>query len=883
MTTPAAARLTAALADRYRIERELGAGGMATVYLAEDVRHHRRVAIKVLHPELSAVLGPDRFLKEIELTANLQHPHILPLFDSGAVDGLLFYVMPFVEGETLRSRLTREHQLPIAEAVRIATDVAGALEYAHKRGVIHRDIKPENILLHEGRPQVADFGIALAVQQAGGSRMTQTGMSLGTPQYMAPEQAMGDKGVDARADVYALGAVTYEMLAGEPPFTGPTAQAIVAKVMTETPRPLRPQRPTVPAEVEGAVLTALQKLPADRFDSAAKFAEALGNPAFRTTTTRPRVQRTTALTLNKRWLAVAAITGLVLASAGYFAGRATAPGPEVQDVGLPDTAQLAFADDGPFSMEWPGLVVSPDGDFVVYVARVSSGTELWYRSLRGPEARPLPGTRGALIPALSPDGRWIGFQSGRLLKKVGVDGKASAIDVAEVIEPYGMQWTEGDEMLLATDYGTRTERIRMSDGTKTSQGGPCAWPIHVPGTNDLICHPEGVITHVRVVTRTDDGTLPESPTAGVVLGDSLRPMSAGASTLVGNQLLFVDAVGNLLAARYEPARRAIGPSRIVRRGLRRSQFAQAGHFGVTRNGDLVYVPGSNGAIGQFAAMQPGGAMRLLPIPAKEHSNFGVSRDGKWLAATSRGVTGDELWIYDVETGQGDRAAVGYYLGYVTWAPDGTLAFERRESATSEPVTMLLPPGGGVAARIDGPAVEPSMFVTRNLLAGGSGADIMVVTLDGNRVARADTLKLPSNQYYPVVSPDRRWVAYAGAEKGISQVFVTPFPSMERQYKVSVDAASEPLWLPDGRLVYRTGQCWYGLRPRAGAMPPFAAPTRLFCDAGLLNTSGPSNTVMPDGSILYLRAVGPTTAGYVRIVRGWQRSLGRAPADDGGTP
>src|SRR4026209_197069 len=256
----AAERLAASLSDRYRIERELGRGGMATVFLAEDTRHHRRVAIKVLHPELSAVLGPDRFLKEIELTANLQHPHILPLFDSGAVEGLLYYVMPFVEGETLRSRLTREHQLPIAEADRIATDVAGALEYAHKRGVVHRDIKPENILLHEGRPQVADFGIALAVQRAGGSRMTQTVMSLGTPQYMAPEQAMGDKGVDARADLYALGAVTYEMLTGEPPFTGPTAQAIVAKVMTESPRSLSSQRPSVPAEVEGAVLTALQKL-----------------------------------------------------------------------------------------------------------------------------------------------------------------------------------------------------------------------------------------------------------------------------------------------------------------------------------------------------------------------------------------------------------------------------------------------------------------------------------------------------------------------------------------------------------------------------------------------------------------------------------------------
>ena len=271
--------LAAALTDRYRLERELGAGGMATVYLAEDVRHHRKVAIKVLHPELSAVLGPDRFLKEIELTASLQHPHILPLFDSGSEDGKLWYAMPFIDGETLRARLAREHQLPIADAVRIATEAADALDYAHRRGVVHRDIKPENILLHDGHALVADFGIALAVEQAGGARMTQTGLSLGTPAYMAPEQAMGERSVDARADIYALGVVTYEMLAGEPPFTGPNAQAILAQVITSEPRSLSLQRKSVPASIDAAVHTALEKLPADRFASAKEFADALGRPS----------------------------------------------------------------------------------------------------------------------------------------------------------------------------------------------------------------------------------------------------------------------------------------------------------------------------------------------------------------------------------------------------------------------------------------------------------------------------------------------------------------------------------------------------------------------------------------------------------------------------
>jgi len=219
MTSPLD-RLTAAIADRYRVIRELGAGGMATVYLAHDLKHDRDVAIKVLHPDLGVALGGERFLSEIRTTARLQHPHILPLLDSGEADGLLYYVMPLVTGETLRARLERERQLPIADAVRIAREVASALDYAHRQGVVHRDIKPENILLHDGSALVADFGIALAVQSAAGARMTQTGLSLGTPQYMSPEQAMGERTIDARSDIYALGTVAYEMLTGAPPFTG---------------------------------------------------------------------------------------------------------------------------------------------------------------------------------------------------------------------------------------------------------------------------------------------------------------------------------------------------------------------------------------------------------------------------------------------------------------------------------------------------------------------------------------------------------------------------------------------------------------------------------------------------------------------------------------
>src|SRR5687767_879074 len=270
-------RLSAALADRYRIERELGTGGMATVYLAHDLRHDRDVAIKVLHPDLAAALGGERFLTEIKTTAKLQHPHILPLLDSGAADTLLYYVMPFVRGETLRRRLERERQLSIDDAVRITREVADALQYAHSVGIIHRDIKPENILLQGGHALVADFGIALAVQQAGGQRMTQTGLSLGTPQYMSPEQAMGERAIDARTDVYSLGALTYEMLTGEPPFTGPTVQAIVAKVLSSEPVSVTSLRKSVPVNVAEAVHAALEKLPADRCESAKAFADALAD------------------------------------------------------------------------------------------------------------------------------------------------------------------------------------------------------------------------------------------------------------------------------------------------------------------------------------------------------------------------------------------------------------------------------------------------------------------------------------------------------------------------------------------------------------------------------------------------------------------------------
>src|SRR5574338_804995 len=270
------AKVTRVLAARYRIERVIGEGGMATVYLAEDLKHKRPVAVKVMRPELAATLGTDRFLREVEIAAQLNHPNILPMYDSGEAQGILYYVMPFVDGESLAARLNREGELPVPVALRIGREVAEALAYAHRHGIIHRDIKPANILLHEGHALVADFGIARALD-AEGEAITKTGLAIGTPQYMSPEQSTGDKTVDARTDIYALGAVIYEMLTGEPPFTGRSPQAVVARSLTERPRPLAATREGLPPGLEDAVSKALSRSAADRFPTATALAESLAS------------------------------------------------------------------------------------------------------------------------------------------------------------------------------------------------------------------------------------------------------------------------------------------------------------------------------------------------------------------------------------------------------------------------------------------------------------------------------------------------------------------------------------------------------------------------------------------------------------------------------
>jgi serine/threonine-protein kinase len=329
-------RLQAALAGRYRIERELGRGGMATVYLARDLRHDRLVALKVLRGELAHALGPDRFLREIRLCARLQHPHILSVHDSGDADGQLWFTMPYVEGETLRGRLQREVQLPVADALRITREVADALQYAHRQGVIHRDIKPENILLTGDHALVADFGLALAASPDLEQRLTESGITLGTPHYMSPEQGTAQREVDQRTDIYSLGCVLYEMLTGEPPYTGATAQAILAKRMTDPVRPMGTVR-DVPSAVERAVTRALARTPADRFSTAAEFAAAL-EPHHEEERERERGSRAVPLALG------AALVVLLLAAGAWFLrGRTGSPGA----TGTASAAVLPFVDLSP--------------------------------------------------------------------------------------------------------------------------------------------------------------------------------------------------------------------------------------------------------------------------------------------------------------------------------------------------------------------------------------------------------------------------------------------------------------------------------------------------------------------------------------------------------
>lgn len=790
-------RLRVALAERYAVERELGAGGMATVYAARDLKHDRDVAIKVLHADLGAALGPDRFLSEIKTTARLQHPHILPLLDSGNADGQLYYVMPLLRGETLRARLERERQLPVEDAVRIAREVAGALSHAHAIGVVHRDIKPENILLQGGHALVADFGIALAVQQAGGQRVTQTGLSLGTPQYMSPEQAMGERTIDGRSDIYALGAMTYEMLIGEPPFTGPTVQAIVARLIADEPRELAPQRKAVPPHVEDAVLCALEKLPADRFATAGEFALALegGSITSAATARRAAASRPLGVRLRPRPMVLAtwALALPVAVAAGWGTSRLGGRGGASNDA-LTITSILAPS--GGNFREQRSLALSPDGRQLAFVFSATDGSRmLWLRHLGRLEAEPIAGTSGADAPFWSPDGSSLAYFADGYLTVREENGDTRRL--CPVSNTTGGSWGARDVIL----FGHR-------DGLSTvpASGGTCR--LVVPRDSAVavkgVFLPDG---ERFLYSRGRDLDMAAANLNGTLLG-----------TLPIKSTEFAFVAPDYVVTQNAADRRALDAQRIDLSALELRGAALRVASNIRNSGGVLTF-----------SISPSGALAFLPAtidrPYLEYDANGLLRDtvrveGTWtvdvrsrggapLVALGGNVSG--LWLYDLDTDRATRLSVrdtsvtsGFVLGATSpvFNARGTrllysvvrgshCSLIERDLATDVERVVLRESVTGAtscAAPLDWSPDGRHLLVRRDTY-------LDFVSIDGTppppRIAR------PGNIWEGTIAPDGRTVAYSSDETGRAEVYVQVLPSGPST-RVSREGGRWPAWTHAGR-------------------------------------------------------------------------------------
>jgi serine/threonine-protein kinase len=857
-------RLKAALADRYRIERELGAGGMATVYLAEDLKHDRKVAIKVLKPELAAVLGAERFVVEIKTTAALSHPHILPLFDSGEAGGFLYYVMPYIQGETIREKLNRETQFGVDESVRIAVQVADALDYAHRNGVIHRDIKPENILLHDGRPMVMDFGIALAVSAAAGGRMTETGLSLGTPHYMSPEQATADKQISARSDVYSLASVLFEMLTGEPPHMGTSAQQIIMKIITERAQAVTALRKNVPPNVVAAVANALEKLPADRFESAKAFAEALMNRTW-TSASFAEAGMGSAVgdrrLLTRPFLAVSTVAVVATLVAGWALLRPAAPGAVTRfSLALPDSQQLSNTSNG------GRVALSPDGRTVVYVGGgVRDGTRrLWVRRLDQLNATPLPGTEGAGNPSFSPDGSRIAFLANttpRALKIVPVIGGPALTLTDSLVDAGGVSW--GSDGYIYYDghlEGDGVARIRETGGPPEIASRPdSARGERYHNMPTALPNGRGVLMTVRGSAsggNTDDIAVVDLRTGKhtmLVRGVFAQYASSG-------HLLYVTTEGMLMAAPFDvDALRLTGDAVLVSDGVS-VRANQRTDLTVSRDGALVYALGN--ALGnrrELVWVERDGAVRavdslwsgeLLGRPA-------LSPDGRAAAVSIRGASGQQVWVKQLDRGPVSRVADAG--ARPTWSPDGTsIVFTatggRLQRVPADGSALPVPLGvDGNYAHVsrDGQWV---VFVERGDIYGvRTGAD------STRRTLVAD----PVTQLNPALSPDGRWLAYASDESGTFQVYVRPFPDTKvAKRQVSIGSGWAPRWSRSGReLFYLDGESNFWV---AEVLPGRAfatgTPRRLFSALAFGPLSTHTFDVSADGRrFLFSRVVGGATA------------------------
>ena len=827
------AAVQAAIGARYALERELGRGGMATVYLGRDLRHRRNVAIKVLHPELAAALGPERFLREIELTASLQHPHILPLFDSGIAAGLLYYVMPFVEGETLRARLERERQLPVDDAVRLAREVADALGYAHARGVIHRDIKPENILLQGGHALVADFGIALAVQQAGGERLTRTGVSLGTPQYMAPEQAMGDKSTDARTDVYALGAVTYEMLAGEPPFTAPSAQGIVAKMLTEAPAALTLRRPSVPPHVAGAVRMALEKLPADRFESTAAFAAALSDPSLlhsrMTRGVAPRVPRLGPMP--PRLAAILAVGALAVVALAWAAGRASGRASAVAAVAGPAAPGVVRftidVDSGSLGVGEPAI--SPDGRTIVYALERADGARLYARQADNLVVRPLAGTEDGRNPFFSPDGAWVAFYIRGALRKVRLAG-GSAVTVTDVppsLEFNGGSWV-GDTIVYAVYWHNALYRVAASGGVASR--------VPVADTTMTLRNPH-LLPGGRAVLVT---ATPANATTGErvavldLASGKLRRFGPGlAPRYVTGQIVYSTSTGELYRQPFDLGRlEPTGSAEQIASGLAFLMGAGgAPPFDASPAGALVYRASgsqSNEATLKLTlADRAGRELRVIPARLPWAPRF--SPDGRRVAygANAQGRDSPDVWVTDLESGATERLTTDATDNNdPQWSPDGKLI---AYSANADDAKDLFITGGESGGRARALTRRPGYQYTSDWLRDGSAVVFTDVPLTGPMAGNQSIWVQPmdgsearpyvatsANEFGARASPDGRWIAFQSNETGRDEVYVESYPRPGRKTVVSNRGGIHPAWRNARELYYWEGDQLVAVRLDAGA-------------------------------------------------------------------